>query len=99
MPDEMYRDIDWMNPGDFSILRVLDTDLQLSPNNIGFNAGLHRKYVDRRCREMHKRGLLNKNVKNKTPFYELTELGFRVVVNDVSPDELARRTALEDDDA
>lgn len=94
---EMWEQVDWMNPADFTIIRLLDRDLALSPNNIAFNTSLNRKYVARRCRELHKRGVLAKSG-NGDPFYTLTELGRRAAADDVSASEFSEKTHLPGDD-
>lgn len=87
---DMYNQVEWMVGADMAILRLLAAPkpLALSPGNIAHNTGFSRSHISRRCRTLTKHGLLAVE-ENGDPFFSITELGQRVVDQEVTPAELA----------
>ena len=86
---EMYGQVEWMVAADMAILRLLAAPkpLELSPGNIARNTGYSRGHVSRRCRVLVDHDLLRVE-ENGDPFFAVTDLGQRVVDQEIAPAEL-----------
>lgn len=76
---------EWMDPADDDILELMREDHIFAPDHIsdeGVCRGPHASY---RCRELTKRGLLNKQA---VGMYDITDLGERYLAGEVDPSEL-----------
>ena len=88
----MYNQVEWMVAADMAILRLLAAPkpIALSPGNIAHNTGFSRSHISRRCRTLTDHGLLAVE-ENGDPFFSVTELGQRVVDQEVTLEEVEEK--------
>jgi len=94
--DDMHRHVGWMVPADISILGFLNAARTQrgepaiqTPNTIALNTGYSNRHTSARCQVLADRGLIERTGKGR---YRLLELGERVVANDITAEELRKRT-------
>ena len=90
----MRPQVDWMTKSDDAILEYLEeTGMALPPRGISYNmrtrenAELSYSTVNRRLKELLKRGLVEKEYE-KGGFYSITDKGRRYLAGEASEDEL-----------
>jgi len=72
-----------------AVLRLLDeTELELTPSNIGRNTGYSGGYVRQECNRMAKQGLLKKDDAGTNPFYSISDRGQAYLDGELDPDDL-----------
>ena len=87
-PDEMHRDVSWMKPSDYPVMRefaALDDRWQ-KPSTLSLNISYSRYTVADRCRELTKRGLLERHP--DTAGYRITEKGHAFLNGELEVDDL-----------
>ncbi|WP_286044806.1 hypothetical protein [Halalkalicoccus sp. NIPERK01] len=88
----MHREVDWMVPADEYILEFLaslhyrNKRVIQKPSSIGPNIGYGNRHTANRCSALSKYGLLERH--DDAAKYTITDLGQRVVDNEISPEEL-----------
>lgn len=88
----MYTGVDWFSPADYAIVSVLmESGLSLSPSVIAINIEYSRGHVQRRTRELERRGLIEIVGEEGGPYYRNTALGDQVARRELTLEELAER--------
>lgn len=78
-------DAEWMEPVDEPILELMCENHVFAPDHVEENGVCRAPDAARRCRELAKRGLLEKQA---IGMYDITELGERYLDGEVDPDGL-----------
>ncbi|MFB1066476.1 hypothetical protein [Natrinema sp. H-ect4] len=88
----MYRDVPWLQPSDRYILEFMASartargdPAEVTPKVIGRNTTVSRKHAGARCRELTKRGLVERVDRG---VYQLTDLGQEFVDGELDVDDL-----------
>lgn len=83
----MRKRADWMVPSDDPILEFVEHVGEVTPAVIARNLDLHRKYVNRRVRELAEWGLLESTGDG---FYTITEAGRGYLAGELDAAGLSR---------
>ncbi len=81
-PTQVRQRADWMLPIDDAVLELFHSkELVLTPAIVAYNIGYSREEVNRRLRELEKRGFMTKVERGK---YRITEFGIQYVNGSMS---------------
>jgi len=84
----MVERVSWFSPIDYEILMFFEEhDILASPKVISTNIDYDRQYTSKRCRELLKEGILQKD---DSGLYELTAFGRSFLAGEIDADELER---------
>lgn len=97
--EDMHNRVDWLQPADISILRVLGPPnyFELTTGNIARNAGVSTNWTSQRLTVLNEKGMVESEG-NGHPYYWISDFGKRFLQGEVSVDELRDLSSADEDD-
>lgn len=87
----MHQSVEWLQPSDRIILQdVARYGGWIKPSSVYLNVEYSQAHVQRRCRELYRRGLLKRHETDTA--YQISDLGREWLLGELSVNQFRRRT-------